>query len=263
MNLKEYKQEFEERGIKVKIDGGLYSEDGQTLYVAPKKQTVHVNEGCKYIAPHAFSMPDRCNTYYSVVLPEGVIEIGDQAFLRCENLCYVTLPSTLKVIGQGAFWQCYKLQKLEIPQGVEQIGEAAIPSNDILSSSQSDFVIADKKLMSCHSQSEVVEIPDGVESIARTSFDRINTVQKIVIPASVKKVEDQAFWECEHLEEMVIKPAKLHLFNAFGWSTTCFPQRIYVPSESIAFYRKMAELWMQRASEHHHPRSLKIEVIAL
>lgn len=57
MNLKEYKQEFEERGIKVKIDGGLYSEDGQTLYVAPKKQTVHVNEGCKYIAPHAFQCP--------------------------------------------------------------------------------------------------------------------------------------------------------------------------------------------------------------
>lgn len=38
-----------------------------------------------------------------VVIPEGVVEISDEAFIFCDQLVSVTLPSTLKKIGKNAF----------------------------------------------------------------------------------------------------------------------------------------------------------------
>lgn len=42
----------------------------------------------------------------SVVLPEGVVSIGDMAFSQCKNLKSVTFPSTLKTIGNNPFAGC-------------------------------------------------------------------------------------------------------------------------------------------------------------
>ena len=47
-----------------------------------------------------------------VVLPEGVITIGENAFNGCRQLPSITLPSTLSVIGQGAFGDCYNLSAI-------------------------------------------------------------------------------------------------------------------------------------------------------
>ena len=60
-----------------------------------------------------------------VVVSEGVVEIGDEAFAFCDGLLSVTLPSTLKRIGKSAFQECVNLSKINLPQGIEEIGEAA------------------------------------------------------------------------------------------------------------------------------------------
>lgn len=38
-----------------------------------------------------------------LIIPEGVISIGNSAFLECSQLKYVELPSSLKSIGDNAF----------------------------------------------------------------------------------------------------------------------------------------------------------------
>jgi hypothetical protein len=45
----------------------------------------------------------------SIVIPEGITQIGHSAFRSCEALTSVTLPSTIKEIGEWAFGYCTSL----------------------------------------------------------------------------------------------------------------------------------------------------------
>ena len=61
----------------------------------------------------------------SVVIPEGVTEIGDNAFLDCSSLTSVTIPESVTYIGGGAFGDCSSLTSVTIPESVTYIGGGA------------------------------------------------------------------------------------------------------------------------------------------
>ena len=65
-----------------------------------------------------------CHEYNgdSIVLPEGVKEIGKYAFQECKKMTYVSLPTTLQKIGSGAFESCVLLEKAELPENLTEIG---------------------------------------------------------------------------------------------------------------------------------------------
>lgn len=50
---------------------------------------------------------------YTTVLPYGVKEIAERAFVRCSNLTYVKIPQTIEVIGKLAFGRCTNLFLVE------------------------------------------------------------------------------------------------------------------------------------------------------
>jgi hypothetical protein len=52
----------------------------------------------------------------SIVIPEGVTDIGQAAFASCKDLTSVTLPSSVKRIG-GSFKDCTSLTDVRIPEG--------------------------------------------------------------------------------------------------------------------------------------------------
>jgi hypothetical protein len=54
----------------------------------------------------------------SIVIPEGVTDIGFGAFARCPNLTSVTLPRSLKRMADGAFGGCTSLVEVKIPSGL-------------------------------------------------------------------------------------------------------------------------------------------------
>ena len=55
------------------------------------------------------------------IVPEGVQEIGENAFSGCNFLSGINLPKTLKRIGKNAFYSCRKFRNITIPDGVEKI----------------------------------------------------------------------------------------------------------------------------------------------
>lgn len=66
-----------------------------------------------------------------VILPEGVVSIGEDAFSGCCRLTGVSLPRSLTVIGEGAFAGC-DLGPVEIPDSVVSIGANAFQDCDDL-----------------------------------------------------------------------------------------------------------------------------------
>lgn len=73
------------------------------------------------------------NSLKKIIIPKGVIEIGDDSFGGCSSLENIKLPNSLKVIGDGAFGGCTKLKNIEIPKGVRYIGEEAFKMTNISS----------------------------------------------------------------------------------------------------------------------------------
>lgn len=53
----------------------------------------------------------------SLVIPEGVIEIGKYAFYQCKDLTSITLPRSLERIEDSAFADCILLKDVVIPAG--------------------------------------------------------------------------------------------------------------------------------------------------
>lgn len=57
----------------------------------------------------------------SVILPDSVENIGQEAFYSCPNLSEVKLPRNLKYICRSAFNNCRKLSKIVLPKGMLHI----------------------------------------------------------------------------------------------------------------------------------------------
>lgn len=60
-----------------------------------------------------------------VVIPNGVVAIGDFAFTLCSEITEITIPKTVKSIGHNAFWHCANLNSVKIPYSVMNIDDNA------------------------------------------------------------------------------------------------------------------------------------------
>lgn len=103
------------------IDGHLYSKDGTRLICLAFGRVgtyFELPEGVKTIESAAFTH----SKIQELVLPEGLIEIEEHAFLSCKSLQRVLLPSSVQKIGDFAFSYCESLEAVFIPDTVEEIG---------------------------------------------------------------------------------------------------------------------------------------------
>ncbi|MDD4349193.1 MAG: leucine-rich repeat protein, partial [Opitutales bacterium] len=107
------------------VDGLLLSKNGQTLILCPagKSGSLVIPEGVVSIGEGAFY---GCSGLTgSLVIPEGVTSIGSAAFSGCSGFDgSLTLPSTLESIDSNAFSSCSGFTgNLVIPDGVTSIGD--------------------------------------------------------------------------------------------------------------------------------------------
>lgn len=90
------------------------------------------------IPENAFSSPTNPliiqSALESIILPEGVKEIGDNAFQGTFRLTSISLPNSLETIGARAFYST-GLTKLIVPNSVSNIGACAFGFNSNLADS--------------------------------------------------------------------------------------------------------------------------------
>ncbi|MBQ6706066.1 MAG: leucine-rich repeat domain-containing protein [Clostridia bacterium] len=83
-----------------------------------------------------------CQNITSIILPDGLEEIGYKAFADCSALKEINIPNSVKEIGERAFHGCVSLVELTIPKSVTKIGEKAVGwSGGIGTYKQTDVIV--------------------------------------------------------------------------------------------------------------------------
>lgn len=124
-----------------------------------------------------------CERLTSVVIQEGVKEIGKMAFQGCTRIKSVSLPGTIESIGNSAFTSCGKLETINLPNSLTEIASSAFSMCSSLTS---------------------IEIPNTISIIDSYVFYYCSSLQSITIPASVTKISDHSFYYCTSLRSITI-----------------------------------------------------------
>ena len=107
-----------------------------------------------------------------VTIPDGIRQIGTNAFAGNTNLRHTALPASLCCIGDNAFSECIRLEEVSIPSGVSSIGESAF--------------------FGCATMTQV-ELHEGLKHIGKNAFCECRSLKAIVIPQSVETLGRTAF----------------------------------------------------------------------
>ena len=111
-----------------------------------------------------------CKSLKSVIIPEGVVSLGNYIFFGCSALANVILPSTLRTISNSSFVNCIFVS-IEIPYGVQVIGTYVFQNTTRLTSIAlplSLTSIGECCFLSCGITS--IDILQNVSSIGNCAF---------------------------------------------------------------------------------------------
>lgn len=145
-----------------------------------KPEEILLPQSLRKIGNFAFTL----SVYGSLTLPDGLQEIGEDAFEGCQITGELRIPGTVQRIGSCAFLDCAELESLVLAEGVKEIGSQAFAR--------------------CGSLREV-HIPAGVTSIGYRAFGvGLNSLTDVYYGGNL------AEWEQIAAEEAVMPSARVH-----------------------------------------------------
>lgn len=175
----------------------------------PSDEKAVIPYGIKEIKERAFIDTE---TIKSVILPDTVETIGDEAFAQCYNLESVVFTPSLKTIGREAFRNC-GFKTITIPDTVESLGYSMLAGN--------------RKLQYCKLPENITEIPDYM-------FARDEKLKNVEFSSSLTKIGNYAFSGCYALEAVSIPDTVIvigdHAFSKSGLKEIRIPEGIEVIS---------------------------------
>ena len=142
----------------------------------------------------------------TIVIEDGVLSVGNNAFSDCSALTKVTLPKRLERIGFSAFYNCHELEKIDIPDGVDSIGTNAFAGCRKLKEVNLPNTVTSIEynlFKDCASLTEIT-IPDSVTAIEEYAFSGCASLTKAVIPANVTDIRWGIFFGCVNLTELTV-----------------------------------------------------------
>lgn len=190
-NLRSINVEAENVNGFYSYQNALYKDD--TIILAPQSvKTLQIKSGTTKIAPNAI----RYNNLSIAVIPEGVTEIGDDAFADSTTLKAVKFPKTVEKICDRAFANCTRIKTLNIPEPIKYLGKRAF--------------------YNCSTLAAVV-LPEGLTEIGTECFNSCKSIVSIVVPQSVSTIGSGAFSYMPSLEKLYIwncQPGYNMLYNS-------------------------------------------------
>ncbi|MBR3980593.1 MAG: leucine-rich repeat domain-containing protein, partial [Bacteroidales bacterium] len=131
-----------------------------------------------------------CTSLTSVIIPEGVTTIGEEAFSSCTGLTSVIIPKSVTTIGEHAF---YLVKNIVFDGNVQGNPWGALMVNRTI---DGNFIYSDeekKELLAYIGEGGDVKIPESVTTICDLAFYGCASLKSVVIPQNVTYIGKGAF----------------------------------------------------------------------
>ena len=176
-------------------------------------RTLILSDNMERVEPEAFYSV----SYKYVHLPNKLKWVGHHAFFNCELMENEGLPESLETVEEGGF-KGLRCNKLTIPTSLKNIGKEAFGGLSAVT----------------------LDIQAELEAIPERAFYSCQSLKKLILPSTVKRVGKSAFYECYRLEECFL-PEGLEEIEELAFAEADFMREWHIPAsvkkiESKAFY---------------------------
>lgn len=266
-------KEDEATDIKKTDDGFLFytADDGGhhlLAYDGTETDLIFLPENYKGEAYQVYSYAFKRNAKItSVVIPDGVTKINEDAFIACKSLKNVVIGDVTDVC-KDAFRGCKRLKSLTIGEGVERIYQAAfcdcVSLREIYFNAKDCNVSADSGVFkNCGSDGDGIKLTIGkqVTQISKMAFYKANIAEVIFeegsvlesigdeafkgssftsirLPASIKSIGKGAFYSCSSLSSVQFEEgSRLEVIGAEAFVSSSLTS-ITIPKSVVSIGKK-------------------------
>ena len=154
------------------------SESGGFSSYKPKIKSVVIEDGITEIGNYNFS---GCDNLASVTFADTVTSIGFRAFAGCDALKAITIPDTITTMEGGVFFDCENLEAVKLSNNLTEI--------------------KGNLFWECRSL-KTVTIPDSVKKIGVAVFSGCDSLTSIHLGNGVTEIDHRAISSCNNLTEV-------------------------------------------------------------
>ncbi len=200
--------------IELTIDANEFqTEDTVLTRYLGIKETVVIPDGITEISDDAFNC---CHNLKNITIPDSVTKIGEGAFSVCIGLTNITIPKNVTGIGDGAFCDCRELASITIPSRVTKIGRSVFEyCNNLVSIKVSGdnktyhdkhncLIETKSKTLIAGCKNSIIPNDGSVSKIGNDAFSGCEELKSIIIPDGVTEIGDCAFFDCAGLTSVTI-----------------------------------------------------------
>ena len=190
--------------------------------------SIIIPEGVMFIGYQAFTG----SGLTSITIPASVTEIGESVFSYCENLTSITLPAGITSIGLWAFQGCASLTSITFPAGLTSIGsEAFIDCTSLASISIPDSVTSIRS-GAFFNTAWLNSQPDGLVYAGKFLYTYKGTMPANTVISNIRSdtiaIANWAFRNCTNLASITI-PLSVRFIGQFAFSHCTSLTSITIP----------------------------------
>ena len=165
------------------------------------------------------------STVTSLELPDGLREIGSDAFSQCRQLRSISIPATVSKMGSdrgmAEFWLCYSLETIS----VDENNKYYTAVDNVLFNKDMTKIIR----YPAAKPDAAYEIPNTVSAINQNCFESCSYLMAVYIPASVNEMGYGAFQQCSKLIKVTISDG-VTMIGEDAFRSCGSLERIHIPA---------------------------------
>lgn len=144
-----------------------------------------------------------CNKLDTLLLPESITAIGDEAFERCDALKHLVIPDKVDTLGWSTFASS-GLEDITLSKNINEIPDrcfARCYDLKTVTLNGTPKRLGYMSFSNCR-KLESIALNEGVEEIDTAAFINCRAITTFSLPSTITSLKSQAFYNCSNLTSL-------------------------------------------------------------